>query len=74
MIFSLAKATVTDEPETVRMVTEASPIPDLKSAKGVPLFNSKSGIQRRIKEKALLENPTVIDGTSLSAVSGIIIL
>jgi len=66
VIFSLAKAKVTDEPETVRMVTEASPIPDLSSAKGVLLFDSKNGIQRRIKEKALLENPTAIDGIALS--------
>jgi len=66
VIFSLAKAKVTDEPETVRMVTEASPIRDLGSADGVPFFELKSGIQRRIKEKALLENPTVIDCPSLN--------
>ena len=44
VILALTEAKVTEEPETVRMVTEASPIPDLSLAKGVPLFESRSGI------------------------------
>jgi len=59
VIFSLAKARVTDEPKAVRMVIEASPIPDLSSAKG-------GGSLTQDKGKSTPRKPTVIDCSSLN--------